>query len=140
MATNYCFVCDGGDPSRFTTPPKHRGCARHPIGMGTVYLGSGMARLRGEVGEAFARAPNERAVELLEGLAPQCPPFYARKAWETLGDVYLRVGDDHLRVRAFQAVTALAEKTGDPALLHAHHERALTIAQALDDAAIGGVS
>ena len=134
--TDYCFVCDGDDPARFTRRPEHHGCPRHPVGLGTVYMGSGMARMRGEVGEAFARAPNERAVELLEHLVKRSPPYYARKGWETLGDTYLRLDDDGLRLRAFAAMTQLAAKTGDPALVDAHHARARAIAAAVGDTVI----
>ena len=134
--TDYCFVCDGDDPARFTRRPEHRGCPRHPVGLGTVNMGSGMARMRGEVGEAFARAPNERAVELLEHLVKRSPPYYARKGWETLGDVYLRLDDDRLRLRAFAALTQLAAKTGDPALVDAHHARARVTTSALGDPVI----
>jgi hypothetical protein len=100
-----------------------------------VYLSAGMSRMRGAVGEAFARAPNERAVELLEALVGKAPPHFARTAWETLRDVYLNVEDDRLRRRAYAAVTALAAKTGDRALVKAHYARARAIAEAIGDTA-----
>ena len=55
---------------------------------------------------------------------------------ETLSDAYLRLDDDELRLRAFAALTQLAAKTGDPALVDAHHARAHAIAAAVSDTVI----